>query len=60
MDLLEKDEIEWLIQNRILFKNEKVIAKDRKDSNLPCLKIGDGQRHYSELPYISDYKNIRR
>lgn len=53
MNLLEKDEIEWLIQDRILFKNEKVVAKDRRDSNLPCLKIGDGQHRYSELPYIS-------
>ena len=63
MDLLEKDEVEWLIQDRVLLKNEKVVAKDRKDSNLPYLKIGDGQHRYSDLSYIvneSDYKNMRR
>lgn len=60
MDLLEKDEIEWLIQDRILLKNEKVIAKDRKDSNLPYLKIGDGQHRYSELSYIANKSNYNK
>lgn len=60
MNLLEKDEIEWLIQDRILLKNEKVIAKDRKNSNLPCLKIGDGQHRYSELSYIANESNYNK
>lgn len=48
----QKDEVEWLSEDPILLKGEIAIAKDRKSYGLVYLKIGDGQRRYSELPYM--------